>query len=247
MISIVVTAYNIERYLSRCIDSIILHVKCDYEVILVDDGSTDNSARICDEYAGRYDNIRVIHQDNRGVSVARNRGIEEAKGEWLWFVDGDDYIENDVDIDEEKADKDMMVMGCVWEEANRCVQVCAEATCVPYNTWRCLFRRERVVEKCVRFAEGRRYAEDQEFVISYMLATGCYGQLGVIAESIYHYTVREGSAVTQKGRKLVMMRDIWAVWCKTIWEALRRGELLSPWVMNELKRMAKTILVTAVR
>ncbi len=95
MISIIVPVYNVEKYLSRCLDSIINQTYKDYEVILSDDGSTDSSGKICDEYAAKYSNIHVIHADNAGLSVARNRGIHLSKGEFITYVDSDDLISID--------------------------------------------------------------------------------------------------------------------------------------------------------
>ena len=92
-ISIIVPLYNVEKYLRRCVDSILVQTFQDFELILVDDGSTDASGRICDEYAGRYDRISVIHKGNEGVSEARNRGIDESRGEYLVFIDSDDYVD----------------------------------------------------------------------------------------------------------------------------------------------------------
>lgn len=92
VISIIVPVYNAENYLGRCIDSIINQTYRFLDIILVDDGSTDNSGKICDEYAIRDKRIRVIHKQNGGLSDARNVGIEAAKGKYIGFVDADDYI-----------------------------------------------------------------------------------------------------------------------------------------------------------
>lgn len=94
MISIIVPVYNVDFYLKRCVDSLISQDYGNYEIILVDDGSTDTSPLICDEYEKKYDNIRVIHQENKGLSEARNIGIQCAIGDWLMFVDSDDYVES---------------------------------------------------------------------------------------------------------------------------------------------------------
>lgn len=98
-ISIIVPVYNVEKYLHRCIDSILLQSYTDFELLLVDDGSTDNSGKICDEYAITDQRIKVFHKHNGGVSSARNFGLDEAIGKWIAFVDSDDcitksYLEN---------------------------------------------------------------------------------------------------------------------------------------------------------
>lgn len=92
MISVIIPVYNVEKYLSRCLDSVINQTYSDLEILLVNDGSTDSSGFICDEYAKKDSRIVVIHQENKGTSIARNRGLERAKGEFIGFVDPDDVI-----------------------------------------------------------------------------------------------------------------------------------------------------------
>ena len=93
MFSIIIPVYNVENELARCIDSIINQTFGNFELILVDDGSPDNSGSICDEYAKNDSRVQVIHKANGGVSSARNTGLKIAKGEYIWFVDSDDYVE----------------------------------------------------------------------------------------------------------------------------------------------------------
>ena len=95
LISIIVPVYNVERYLPRCIESILRQTYTNFELILVDDGTPDRSGIICDRYAEKDSRIRVIHKENGGVSTARNAGIDAAKGEWITFVDSDDWVYND--------------------------------------------------------------------------------------------------------------------------------------------------------
>lgn len=92
-ISVIVPVYNVEKFIRRCLDSIINQTLKDLEIILVDDGSTDNSGVICDEYAKLDNRITVIHKENGGLSSARNIGLDFAKGDWIAFVDSDDYID----------------------------------------------------------------------------------------------------------------------------------------------------------
>ena len=92
MISVIIPVYNVEKYLSRCLDSVINQTYSNLEILLVNDGSTDSSGFICDEYAKKDSRIVVIHQENKGTSIARNRGLERAKGEFIGFVDPDDVI-----------------------------------------------------------------------------------------------------------------------------------------------------------
>lgn len=94
-ISIIVPVYNIEQYLNQCIDSILAQTFTDFELLLIDDGSPDNSGQICDEYTSKDSRIKVIHQKNGGVISARKTGVLAAQGEWIFFVDGDDKVEID--------------------------------------------------------------------------------------------------------------------------------------------------------
>lgn len=93
LISIVIPVYKVEKYLKRCIESVLSQTYKYYELILVDDGSPDDSPKICDEYASSYENITVIHKENMGVSAARNSGIEVAKGKYITFIDSDDFVD----------------------------------------------------------------------------------------------------------------------------------------------------------
>lgn len=95
-ISVIIPVYKVEEYLKRCVDSVIGQTLRDIEIILVDDGSPDNCPAICDEYAKKDDRVRVIHKKNGGLSDARNAGIDIATGDFLGFVDSDDYIEADM-------------------------------------------------------------------------------------------------------------------------------------------------------
>ena len=95
LISIVVPVYKVESYIRHCIDSILEQSFENFELILVDDGSTDNCPAICDEYAARDHRIRVIHKSNGGISSARNAGMQMARGKYIMFVDSDDYVHKD--------------------------------------------------------------------------------------------------------------------------------------------------------
>lgn len=96
LITVIVPVYNVEKYLRRCLDSIIRQTYQNLEILCIDDGSIDNSGEICEQYAARDARIKVIHQENQGLSTARNKGLDAATGEYLAFVDSDDYIAADV-------------------------------------------------------------------------------------------------------------------------------------------------------
>lgn len=97
LFSFIVPVYNTSKYLNRCIESILCQKGADYEILLVDDGSTDNSGKLCDHYAKQFpDIVRVIHKENEGLLLTRRRGLREAKGDWFINVDSDDYIAPDL-------------------------------------------------------------------------------------------------------------------------------------------------------
>lgn len=95
-LSIIIPVYNAEKYLSRCIESILNQTYKEIEILLIDDGSTDGSHEICDMYAQKYDNVLVIHKTNGGVSSARNMGLDNARGEYVAFIDADDYVSDNL-------------------------------------------------------------------------------------------------------------------------------------------------------
>ena len=96
LISVIIPVYNVEKYLKECLDSVINQTHKNIEIILIDDGSTDNSGKICDEYRKKDDRIIVIHKSNEGLSSARNDGLIHAKGKYIQFIDSDDYVNRDM-------------------------------------------------------------------------------------------------------------------------------------------------------
>lgn len=92
MVSCIIPVYNTQKYLPRCIESVLAQTFVDWEMLLIDDGSTDASGSICDEYAAKDERIRVFHKENGGISSARNLGLNYAQGEWIFFVDSDDSL-----------------------------------------------------------------------------------------------------------------------------------------------------------
>ena len=117
-ISIIVPIYNVEKYLRKCIDSILNQSYDNLQIILVDDGSPDNCPKICDEYLNKDNRIQVIHKSNGGLSSARNAGIKVANGKYIAFIDSDDYIELNM-IEKlvnaiEKSNADLCICGIRW-------------------------------------------------------------------------------------------------------------------------------------
>lgn len=219
-LSIVVPVYNVEQYLHKCVDSILSQTFRDYELILVDDGSTDGSSRICDDYKGKDGRICVLHKENGGLSDARNYGIEHSNGEYIAFVDSDDWIdsgmyesmmsaivENDADI-AVCGHRVVTVDGQVEETVvfeNTILLTGAEATIeilkderMPSFAWNKLYKK--CLFKDIRFPQGRIY-EDIAVVYRYFnIAKSVY----VLNKVYYNYLRRPGSlCLSQTNEKAV--------------------------------------------
>ena len=182
-ISVIVPVYKVEPYIHRCIDSILAQTFTDFELILVDDGSPDNCPAICDEYAEIDNRIHVIHQENGGLSAARNSGMAAADGEYITFVDSDDYIaekmleEMYIAITDNDCDIAMCASVIVGEGGRESVTglqngetvYCGDSLVanmvIPLETAVCgkLFKRE--ITNGSRFPEGRIHGEDLLFLL----------------------------------------------------------------------------------
>lgn len=125
LISVIIPVYNVEHYLRQCLNSVVGQTYRNLEILIINDGSTDGSGSICDEYK-KDGRVRVFHTENRGLSVARNLGLDEAQGEWVGFVDSDDWIEPDMYecliVVAEKTDADVTECGVLREHPGRTVE-----------------------------------------------------------------------------------------------------------------------------
>lgn len=215
IISIIVPAYNVENYLSECIDSIISETTCDLEILIVNDGSTDRTGEIAENYAEKDSRIKVIHIANSGVSVARNVGIEQSTGSYIMFVDADDALLQgalpyllqtmcayDADMvsgfgrrvpDGDSYDKKMIMNNKVSLLMGMDSLRYALQDRLAYAVWGKLYKREFL--EGVRFPEGKRIHEDSLFLFRSFLKE-C---VVVITQSIvYKYTVSANSATRSK-------------------------------------------------
>ncbi len=208
LITVVIPVFNTEKYLEKCIKSILAQTEEDFELILVDDGSSDRSGLICDEYAYKDNRIRALHKTNSGVSDARNMGIEEAKGEYILFCDSDDYVEPDwirrhLEIIREEPDA-WVVSGVILEKEGREVgrPMPPEKKRYPkdayfeiyklYLTAFChnkIYNLDLIRRKGLRFESGRKNAEDVQFNLAYL---DCADSIYTIPEALYHYAVDTG-------------------------------------------------------
>ncbi|MCI5606734.1 MAG: glycosyltransferase [Treponema sp.] len=205
-ISIIVPVYNVEKYLKRCIDSILAQTFTDFECILIDDGSPDNCPAICDEYAKADKRIKVIHQENKGVSAARNAGLDTAKGEWIGFVDSDDWIEpNMYEQMLGSVNKNVDVIICsVFGIENKVLKKEFDSSAaVKYlfgdkgfqgYVWSKIIRKEIIGNS--RFDTRYKYMEDLSFL--YEVFHKCNNFIWNTTP-LYHYEQNETSCVHQKG------------------------------------------------
>ena len=184
-ISVIVPVYNTEKYLHRCVDSILAQNYTDFELLLVNDGSTDSSGTICEEYAQKDNRVRVFHKENGGVSSARNIGMDNARGEWITFVDSDDfvfdnYLEN-FDVNNNK-DYDLISQGLKIDKnfngssvfgfsfnggVNDWLNKATEYGVFGYTVIK-LFKLEVIKNNNIRFNTEIRFQEDELFVLSYL-------------------------------------------------------------------------------
>lgn len=250
LISVIVPVYNVVDYIQKCLDSILAQSYSPIEVILVDDGSTDRSGALCDVYAGRFPNVRVIHTENHGLSAARNTGLREARGMYIGFVDSDDWIEPEMydvlfdDLTEAGAEISCVGVKQDYGDGASTLRKTSEATvcsgkdfltAIMENSrvygYVCnkLFRRETLCD--LKFKEALRSCEDLDFTVRYV--TKC--RKGVYTESeLYHYRQRGTSMTGELGynaRKLSVLdayeaiMPIYEAYCPECMYILRRNYL----------------------
>lgn len=226
LFSVIVPVYKVEKYIKRCIDSILSQSFQSFELILVDDGSPDRCGSICDEYAKNDKRIRVIHKSNGGLASARNAGINAAQGEYICFVDSDDFVDDRflevfaVLIEQNKADiihsgikhwpsgkrrperfpVNTVMSGIEMIESNPTV---SSNSSIPFAVRYC-FRRAFLENHSLRFNESIKYAEDSPFNLSAIILAE---KMVCTEEITYHYCVNSQS-ITQTKYKPTMVDDL---------------------------------------
>ena len=225
LVSIIVPVYNVEKYICKCLDSLLNQNYSNFEVILIDDGSTDNSGKICDYYSKKHNNIRVFHLDNKGVSNARNYGIEKAKGDFIQFVDSDDFVNknyiNDMIklIDSEEID--MIICGINQVNYNQGESVSSniivskneglyrknnlkyviedliESSYINY-CYSKLIRRNLLKENKIEFKKNISLGEDTLFILDVLKNSR---SIRVVSEAPYNYVIHSNQSLTYKYRK----------------------------------------------
>lgn len=237
MVSIIVPVYNRVSSIQRCVQSIINQNFQDIEVLLIDDGSTDDSGAICDELAMQDVRIRVFHKENGGVSSARNLGLEAAKGEYILFCDSDDWVEPQwcekllAEVTEESLPICNYYRCNEESQSKNKPKKCANIPCnidveqfyemnaaellgIPWNK---LFDREKIEEHHIRFRDGLSLGEDLLFVLQY-LKTGIR-TISFINEPLYHYSVSGTDSLSQK--YYPNLEEIYKIQFQCIEETLR--------------------------
>lgn len=218
MLSVIVPIYNVEKYLARCINSIIHQKYKNIEILLIDDGSMDQSCQICDDFAEKDNRIIVVHQSNKGLVCARKAGLMKAKGEYITFVDGDDWIEPDMYLELidilEKSKADIVDSGFFYnvndnlvlekrlrknvyqlDDKNRhnifltLIGLNDSNRIVP-NIWSKIFRANIIKESYENVPDSMQYGED---VISFLYCILKSQKLIQTGDIFYHYNYRQDS------------------------------------------------------
>lgn len=241
LLSVIVPVYNTAEYLPRCLDSLLEQTYRNLQVICVNDGSPDNSAEILAEYAARDSRVKVIHQKNAGVAAARNRGLDAATGEFVSFVDSDDWVEpvayEQVMLQFVEG-VDIVAMGAILDgggddrmgtdeyfnrlPAGKVAIVPSDFSELNITLPTKVFRRTMLEQNALRFVEGVAYGEDNAFVCCVLAcARGMYN----IQTRCYHYVQRENSAVHSSGRSMRIGSDLLTAWEYVIEHYLHWGVL----------------------
>ena len=222
-VSIIVPVYNVEKYVEKCIGSLISQTEKEIEIIIINDGSQDTSGKLCDSLASTDKRIRVIHSENMGVSIARNIGIREARGEWISFVDGDDYARPDMietllkksyEADYDVIIADYYVEGanhekrieyffhdeCVFSNESKKELIQASVLGNVKNTttvgvpWAKIYARDFLVDKGLTFLEGLKRMQDMIFNIHVFKHAR---SIKYVHSPVYYYRTRNDSVVNK--------------------------------------------------
>ena len=215
--SVIIPIYNAEKTLGRCLNSIASQVRDDIEILLIDDGSTDESFQICQTYAQKYPQFRPLHQENEGVSSARNRGLDMACGEYILFADSDDYVSPNYFsvLDQALAgNPDLLLFGyqnfgavnTAWNlgiyTVSDPVEIAKKADYAMRaylfsSLWSKAFRRDLIAENDIRFSQNLSIGEDQAFIFSFALHVK---KMKSILNTLYHVSVENMDSLSRKRR-----------------------------------------------
>lgn len=219
MVSVIIPAYNCEKYISKCIDSILHQDESSIEIIIIDDGSQDATALILDRYAKQDNRIRVVHIENAGPSKARNIAIDRAQGDWILFVDSDDWVDTNI---LSKLDLSITSPDIIFFGFKRYYEHAPQEVCIPNNyktegeqvysqlkellnskneffgySVNKVYRRSIIEEHHIRFKEGLSVREDEAFALNYCLYIN---SIQVVAFAPYNYRILNDSLSHNKNR-----------------------------------------------
>ena len=224
MISIIIPVYNVAPYLDECLQSVVNQAYTDWECILVDDGSTDGSSEICDEWGKKDSRFVVCHQENGGVSKARNYGIRQAKGEYISFIDSDDWIGNNYLSDMIGWSSDIVVSGFFREDSTHNEKkntpvdssifsltpnhidafVSLNKIWLFYAPWGKLYKTSIIKDNGILFLENCSYGEDLQFNFTYLEYVTTIAQVSV---ANYHYRVLGEGTLSKRCRPNQFQQD----------------------------------------
>ena len=256
LFSIIVPCYNAAATIERCLASI-SEQSTDCEVIVIDDGSTDETLAILDRLSAKDKQIVLVHQDNGGVSIARNAGLERATGEWMLFCDADDSFRPGTlshlsQCLAKNPSPDSVIFGYT-PDAKSTVSKTIDCTdmpvegCkdIPYVVWRMAFKKTVLDKTQLRFSIGIRYAEDQEFLLKYLLH--CQN-IRWIPEAYYSYTPSESSAMSRLRNEAALkgIQDHWTV-IRNLCECLSQDRNYPDWYKNRLQQLIKSTIMVLYR
>lgn len=237
LVSIIIPVYNVVLYLEKCIESVLTQTYPNIEIILIDDGSSDGSENICNQYK-KNNKIKVIHQKNRGVGAARNKGIQEAKGKYIVFVDSDDYVESTLVeelIKKQSKEYELVVCGIFNEneyrlkksnivqkelifqkevpsikETESYLNALGEYIPDPYfgAPYAKLYIKEILEKNNIKFEENEVFAEDLIFNLKYYQNIS---KIGIIPQALYHYRAFVATSLSQKKHSYVYMKKRWKI------------------------------------
>ncbi len=234
-LSFIVPVYNVEEYLEECLDSLLTQdvTYDEYEIICIDDGSTDKSGEILDSYAEKHPNIIVVHKENGGVSSARNCAIDIAKGEYIWFVDADDFVRKNClstikgKLSETKYD---IIKILPYSFSHNDTSFSAEAITPQMShrhiksfLWTKILKTKNIVENNIYFDTSIAYAEDAIFMLQLNIFLK---ECSTVEDAIlYFYRQRPGSAMTYNLNKKIQSRINGALVCEEIIQGKRIGDI----------------------
>lgn len=216
--SVIIPVYNAEGTLRRCLDSLVRQQFSDYELLIINDGSTDGSDAICREYANTYSCVRYFAKENGGVSSARNLGLEQAEGEYILFVDSDDYVSQDyfalISHTLESNAVDLLMFGYrnfggvstewdtgeFYEDAETGIAKQISSVMQQYLFSSLLskgFKRQIIEQHNIRFANDLAIGEDQTFIFTFAMHIRSIGSIG---NHLYNVDVSDGNSLSRKAR-----------------------------------------------